>query len=434
MAGRQLRFVHASDLHLEQPLHGVTEVPVHLRDLFLDAAFGAAERVFDTVIKEQADFLLLSGDVLRMRAGGSRAMEFLWRQFHRLLDQEIPIYWCDSGADRIESWPTTAPLPPNVHWFASEHVERLSHRRLTHRRSNGDESERDLDRDIVIYGMGAAPKHLDEWKEFQHKGSAYAIAMVHVEQDVDSDWLDPSIGYWALGGLHQRQNVGQENRAHFCGSPQGRRPSEEGPHGCAVVDVDHRGVTRRHTVTTDIVRWVREKIELPDHVDSQGLLRLMRDRAHAIAEAAAGRQALVQWVLSDGDQWTDTRSDFLAGRLRQGALSGELLETMRNEFGRDVPGIWSLSLEAEPPNVLPSGWYDEDTVLGDLLRLVQHYQEDEAADLAMDPLAATRLNQRLVDDLVRIHPSQRERLLRQVAVLGVDLLRGDRILSGNVPS
>ena len=38
MAGRQLRFVHASDLHLEQPLHGVTEVPDHLRDLFLDAA------------------------------------------------------------------------------------------------------------------------------------------------------------------------------------------------------------------------------------------------------------------------------------------------------------------------------------------------------------------------------------------------------------
>ena len=67
MAGRQLRFVHASDLHLEEPLHGVTEVPDHLRDLFLDAATLAAERVFDTVVEEEADFLLLSGDVLQMR-------------------------------------------------------------------------------------------------------------------------------------------------------------------------------------------------------------------------------------------------------------------------------------------------------------------------------------------------------------------------------
>lgn len=429
MAGRQLRFVHASDLHLEQPLHGVTEVPDHLRDLFLDAATLAAERVFDTVVEEEADFLLLSGDVLQMRAGGARAMEFLWKQFHRLLELKIPVYWCDSGMDRIEQWPSAAPLPPNVRWFSSEHVERM-----THRRPGGDQPDGDA-RDVVIYGTASVPQQASEWEEFQHTGKAYAIAMVHAEQEIDPDWLDRSINYWAFGGSHQRKNVGRANAAHFCGSPQGRRPSEGGPHGCAIVDVDHRGVTQRHTVTTDAVRWHEEKIDLPDHIDSQGLLRLMRDRAHALAETVAGRQALVRWVLTDGDQTSDTRSDLLAARLRQGSLTGELLQGMRNEFGMEVPGIWSLSLEAEPPTILPSGWYEEDTVLGDLLRLVQQYQEDENAELALEPLPKNHeLNERLAADLLHVHAAQRQRLLRQVAILGVDVMRGDRVLADEVRS
>jgi DNA repair exonuclease SbcCD nuclease subunit len=316
-----------------------------------------------------------------------------------------------------------------VRWFSSEHVERITHRPL-----HGERRESE-GREVVLYGTAAAGLQPSQWEEFQHSGPAYAIAVVHVEHDIDPAWLDRSINYWALGGSHRRKNVGRMGTAHFCGSPQGRRPADTGPHGCAIVDVDHRGVTQRHTVTTDVVRWHKEQIDLPDHIDSQGLLRLIRDRAHALAETVAGRQALVTWVLTDGDQTTDTRSDLLAARLRQGSLTGELLQALRNEFGREVPGIWSLSLETEPPTILPSGWYEEDTVLGDLLRLVQQYQEDSNAELKLEPLPHNHeLNQRLAADLMHVDLAQRERLLRQVAILGVDVMRGDRILADEVRS
>ena len=59
-----LRFVHASDLHLERPLGGVADVPTHLRDLFLDAPFEATAQVFETALSEGADALLLAGDVV----------------------------------------------------------------------------------------------------------------------------------------------------------------------------------------------------------------------------------------------------------------------------------------------------------------------------------------------------------------------------------
>jgi hypothetical protein len=189
-------------------------------------------------------------------------------------------------------------------------------------------------------------------------------------------------------------------------------------------------VTHRHFVITDVVRWFDERLELPNHMDASGLMRMLRDRAAAVRDAAAGRQALVRWRITDGDQISDTQSDVLAARLRQGQLAGELLQAIRKEFGMDMPGVWSVSLEMEPPVVLPSGWYEEDTVLGDLLRLVQQIQNDSRQDLALEPVSGEHeLREELVRRLNHIVPSQRESLLRRVAILGVDVLRGDRILS-----
>ena len=43
-----LRLVHASDFHLELPLHGLAEIPDHLRELLIEAPYHAAEQVFET--------------------------------------------------------------------------------------------------------------------------------------------------------------------------------------------------------------------------------------------------------------------------------------------------------------------------------------------------------------------------------------------------
>ena len=45
MSHRPFRFVHASDFHLEMPLAGLAEVPDHLREPLLEAAYTAAARV-----------------------------------------------------------------------------------------------------------------------------------------------------------------------------------------------------------------------------------------------------------------------------------------------------------------------------------------------------------------------------------------------------
>ncbi len=259
MARRQFRFVHASDFHLELPLHGVASVPEHLRDLFLDAPFQAARRVFDTAVAERADFLLLSGDIANVRAAGPRALDFLHGQCQRLHESNIAVYWADSGLDQTDHWPALVPLPPNVVTFSAEHVDGVAHRR-------GKETI------ATILGRRGVPDGLIDGGEFDEPTDSFCIAVVHgaaTEQSLKHE----SVNYWALGGHHNRETLFSAGGiAYFCGSPQGRNPSEDGPHGCAVVEVDARGQVQRQTVATDVVRWQTEPIELPDHMDQQGLV------------------------------------------------------------------------------------------------------------------------------------------------------------------
>ena len=111
MSNRPFRFVHASDLHLELPPLGLAEVPDHLRELFIESAYWAAQRVFETVLAEEAELLVLSGGVLHPEHTGPRGPLFLVEQFTRLAEREIPVYWAGGSVDPPEAWPAAITLP-----------------------------------------------------------------------------------------------------------------------------------------------------------------------------------------------------------------------------------------------------------------------------------------------------------------------------------
>ena len=109
MSNWPFRFVHASDFHLETPAFGVADVPEKLRELFLEAPFLAAERVFETTLAEDAEFLVLSGDILNPAYTGPRGPLLLVDQFERLKEREIPVYWIGGRVDPPE---VVAPFDP----------------------------------------------------------------------------------------------------------------------------------------------------------------------------------------------------------------------------------------------------------------------------------------------------------------------------------
>lgn len=77
----RLRFVHAADLHLDSPFKGLrSAAPPPVANALYEATFRAYENIIDLCIDEEADALLVAGDVydgadrsLRARADLSTA-------------------------------------------------------------------------------------------------------------------------------------------------------------------------------------------------------------------------------------------------------------------------------------------------------------------------------------------------------------------------
>jgi len=418
MSGRPFRFLHASDLHLELPLHGLAEVPDHLRDRFLDAPLAATRRVFDLAVSEKVDLVVLSGDVLNIQSAGPCALDLALTQFERLYEHGVELFWAGGSVDRPMSWPAAAPLPPNVHIFAD--AETLAY-----------SARQDLGTVALVVGASNPNAEPIRAADFHPDPNLFTIAVAYGPVDLES-LKGRGIDYWALGGKHNPATLFHSPHvAHYSGTCQGRSPSESGPHGCTLVSVDSAGKMHRQQIPTDDVRWRNEVLELPDTMTEDQLLRLLRDQCRECAiQAELDQLTILSWLVTDSDQLTDTHSDLVAARLRAGGLDVDILATLREEFGDQTPCVWPATIEAEPPSVLPAGWYEEDTVLGDLLRRVQRFQHEAEIefDLEMEDSETAAFSE-LRAALTISSVAEREQILRRVASLGVDLLRGDRVLS-----
>ena len=426
MSGKPLRFIHASDLHLEQPLHGVSHVPDHLVHTFLDAPFVAAERLFDLAIAEQVDFVALAGDILNPLTAGPRGLDLLLRQFRRLQEYGIHVYWAYGVAEQFSEWPTGIPLPNNVFVFRDGHVDSITHRR-------------EKQPVAIVQGCATSSKQTFAADEFEGDATLPTIAIAYGNESrasTDLDQMIKSLGdqditYWALGGVHASKTICEgATTAAYSGTPQGRRPEEDSPHGCILVELDRRGRLLKRQINLDYVRWCNVRIELEDDFSQGRLSQLLRDRTHQLVESLADQQLLIRWIIADSDEHNDSQSDILVGQLREGGLADDLLQSLRNEFGMRTPGAWSVEFDVLPPKVLPAGWFEEDTILGDLLRVVQQAQEHPEQRLAHGGLPeGANVAEEIVATLEIRSPEERMEILREVAALSIDLLRGDRILS-----
>jgi hypothetical protein len=133
-----------------------------------------------------------------------------------------------------------------------------------------------------------------------------------------------------------------------------------------------------------------------------------------IVAEAGDRPTLVQWRLEGLARSRGVRYEHVAG---------ELASLLRHEFGYGTPPVWTASVEIAPPAALPGPWYEEDTLLGDFLRLMRDVEDDAEHDLELEGLLTGPAAQEAAD-LVRLRDhDQRQRVLQDAALLGVDLLR-----------
>lgn len=400
MTSLPLRFLHTSDWHLEQPVAGMADVPEALRDTLIEAPYLAVERVIETALSEEVDFLVLCGDAIDAERAGPRGMRFLTDQFTRLADRNIAVYWCPGSIDPLGSWPAAVRLPENVHRFSSDRPEEVVHCR------EGAPVAR-----LIGRGAGIVA---DATVDVDVTSPHYTILAAY--GDADACPTQPHVDFAAWGGRQQTKTLREAPHViHYAGSPQGRKPRHRGPHGCTLVGIDALRHTQMRFIPTDLVRFERERIRLTRATTRGQLEARMHERLETLATSSAGVDVLVTWTIGG----TGT----LLNELRRGRLADELVDGLRQRQAVGGSVVWTIEMDVQPPERWPSVWQEEETLLGSFLREAQrHLDEDQwPASEAAEQEAADALG-------ITAQPGSsgaRRRLWRDVEALGVDLLRGE---------
>jgi DNA repair exonuclease SbcCD nuclease subunit len=402
MAQPTLRLLHASDFHLELPLYGLAEIPDHLRDLVIKAPYQAAEQVFETALAEDVDAVLLAGDILNVDRAGPPAIMLLLEQFARLGDRGIPVYWAGGAVDVPDAWPRSVPLPENVHVFPIGRVESL-----------------DLVKagEVIARVQGTSCREGGEVDASGFHRDAHGLFTIGVAYGTDDSagHEGDRVHYMALGGRHRHETVDHEpGLAHYCGTPQGRGPNETGPHGCTLVSVDETGRTTMRFIATDAVRWCRESIEVTASTRSEQLYERLIERMEKLLAKEPGVDHLVSWEIRGTGP--------LVNRLRPGGLADEMLTDLRRKFGERQPSAWSVSLQCAAPLSVPAEWYDQETVLGDLLRQVREFELDDQLPFDLRPFLPEGLGTDPLAAIADVNDHERGEMICRAAKLGVDLL------------
>jgi DNA repair exonuclease SbcCD nuclease subunit len=408
MAGQSFRFLHTGGFQLASTLQGLAHVPEHLRDELIAAPQKAAQAVFDAALREEVDFVVFSGDILDPGTAGPAAVTLLLHRLEQLGEQRITVYWAASKRDLAGDFLFQLGLPDNVHVFPRDHIERITHFRGEYPVAT------------LLGRSWSAQRPLRAGEFAREAQEGFQLAVLFEPGDVLSTRPE-SVNYWALGGPATPDQPTSNRRSliHSPGSPQGRGPDNPGPHGCTLVSVDGEGEIRTRRIETAPVRWCRESIEL----DSTATLRDARQEFRNRIERDASESSpirLVAWKLV-GEACLETP---LARRREQ----QELLEWLRNDYGHRSPPVWSVSLELEPPETISPDWSDDDSILGDFLRAVQQQLERREDDKPVDLqayLPRRKVSREITEALAMTDRATVLRAVREAAVLGFDLLRGE---------
>lgn len=290
------RFLHAADIHLDSPLHGLSRYEGLPVDEIRSATRAAFDNLVQCAIDEVVDFVVIAGDLFD---GDWRDMGtglYFAKAMGRLNQAGIPAFLLSGNHDAASVISRTVPWPPNVRLFGWKRPE-------THRLP---------DISVAIHGQSFATQAVTENLVIAYpQGDAHTfnIGMLHTAlagRQGHADYAPCSVDdlrsrgydYWALGHVHEFELVSTEPYVVFPGNVQGRTIRETGAKGAVLVDVADGEVTSVERVELDVIRWARLDVDCTGaQMDEVGdLLRSALVGLHA--SNASGRSLIARVTLT----------------------------------------------------------------------------------------------------------------------------------------
>ncbi len=288
-------FLHAADIHLDSPLKNLAvreEAPV-------ETIRGAARRAFDNLIElavvEQVDFLLLAGDLYDGSWKDYNTGLFFIDRMRRLRKAGIPVVLVSGNHDAASRITRALRLPDNV----------------THLSSRSPQTIQLEDPGVAIHGQSYPRRAVSENLALAYPDPVpdlFNIGLLHTALTgrpghepyapcTRDDLIHKGYDYWALGHIHQREEVCRDPWIVFPGNLQGRYIRETGAKGATLVRVEHGQVAEVEFRELDVVRWSFLRLDCGD-IHSEGeLLEQAGTVFQQEADLADGRPLMLRLEL-----------------------------------------------------------------------------------------------------------------------------------------
>ncbi|MGM7719321.1 metallophosphoesterase family protein [Metabacillus sp. Hm71] len=376
---KSIRFIHAADLHIDSPFVGLKHLPSQLFEKMKESTFLAFSKLISIAIKEQVDFVLLSGDLYDAEERSLKAQLRVKKEFERLAQAGIKVYVIHGNHDHLGGKWLDLNWPGNVHVFSSKQVEMEIF-------SKGGTPH------AYIYGYSYPSRSVIEnmTTHYQKKDnhSVFHIGMLHgsiegnKEHDVYcpfkiSDLVSKDFDYWALGHIHKRQILHERNPIiAYPGNIQGRHRKEAGEKGFYLVAM-HEDKASMEFISTEEVIW--EDVELS--ISSlTSFSELISECQSAIEQFRKNQRSACLTI-------TLTGAGDLSRSLQSKETIQDLIDALNEEEAEYDPFVWVVKIVNQATDSIEKN-PKLSSFFNDLHTTVENYQsfEEVIQPLAQHPL------------------------------------------------
>jgi exonuclease SbcD len=364
-----MKFVHAADLHIDSPLRGLERYQGAPVEIIRGATRRAVEHLVELCLEEDAKLLVLCGDLYDGDWKDYSTGLFFCQQMARLREANVVVAWIRGNHDAASR--LTQHLRP------TDNVHELSHARPV-------TLEREIDGvPVALHGQGFPKAKITEDLTDRYPApvsGAFNLGLLHTALDgreghdayapcrVES-LVNKGYDYWALGHVHQREQVHREPWIVFPGNLQGRHARETGKKGATLVTVSGGRVSDVEARALDEVRWVHVVYDANQAASTDDVVDGVREQVAAEVADAEGRLVAARVSVvgaSRAHAALSVNAERFQNELRVAAL----------DVGRDAAWIEKVVLKTRAPGD-PLLLRARNDPLGALLRALDHLRNDE---------------------------------------------------------
>ena len=289
------KFIHAADIHLDSPLRGKKKSADQdsLSAIFQSPTRKAFKNLINLAIDQKVSLVILAGDLYDGDWKDYNTGLFLINEISRLSKYNIKVFAVAGNHDAANKMTKTLTLPKNMRVFGHTKPETIRLEKLR----------------VALHGQSYANQAVTANLATQYPNAVpgwFNIGVLHTSLDgregharyapCSLDNLrSKSYDYWALGHVHKREVVCQQDPCVvFSGCIQGRHIRETEAKGVTLVTVKDDKIYKVEHKSVDVLRWFVCEVDVSQARNLEDVLQCVSNSIVKFKDKAQNRHVILR--------------------------------------------------------------------------------------------------------------------------------------------